>query len=177
MLAKTGDPRQLQERVIGFVTAHSDNAQMLLGTLQLLEKAGNRTATVALRQRLGLPDDAATAAQVARFLDDSRLGTALLAAFDLDGRASGAVQLLNQVALSLQNAGRAGEADPLYQKAIEADGNNVPILYNYARIKVQLGELETAIELLERALRRRPDFRAAAQLLDAVRARATGNAA
>ena len=49
-------------------------------------------------------------------------------------------------------AGKAAQAEPHYLAALRADGANVEILYELSVVNAQLGRLQAALELAERAL-------------------------
>ena len=52
------------------------------------------------------------------------------------------------------HAGEPAQAEPHYQAALRADGGNVEILYELSVVNAQLGRLQAALKLVERALAR-----------------------
>ncbi len=68
------------------------------------------------------------------------------------------VVYLNQLGICLKETDQKDEALKVYNQIIKADPQNVDALYNKAILQHSRGDIADAIKLLERALRKAPDF-------------------
>lgn len=119
-----------------------------------------------LRVSAAAPEDAEVANVLGLLYNISREWDAAAAAFRVasEGRAaaasdSGVAQyvVLNRLAATLANGGRAGEAIPVYRKVLALRPGYTRAMYNLGVSLDQAGQHKEAVEWLVRALQRNPD--------------------
>ncbi len=76
------------------------------------------------------------------------------------------VDYLNQLGICLKETEQKDEAMKIYNQIIKIDPSNHGALYNKAVLQHSLGDTHEAIKLLERLLRKAPDFTLAKAKLD-----------
>ncbi|MFN3199091.1 MAG: tetratricopeptide repeat protein [Bradymonadia bacterium] len=157
--------------LVAFLEEHSNDLTGILAHLRDLKSKGDDGTLKQLRQMLGLRAGPSTTQDVRRLMGESRLDGAYVAAQELTDEDQKTAPMLNEVALSLRVFGHVQEGAELFERATRLQPNRPSLLFNYARIKIELGHYEEAMELLERVIKLAPDLKAAKALLFNVRKR------
>jgi Flp pilus assembly protein TadD len=120
---------------------------MLKGILQSM---GEERTLRMLREKLGVSSDGATPGDVSRLLGKNDLDPAIFGVAEVADENPDAVALLNELGMRLRRAKRWDDAAHHYERALEIMPREPGLLFNFARLKLDLGFVDDAEALLDR---------------------------
>lgn len=158
-------PASASSELAAFLEAHANDFSGILAHLRALKAQGDEATARQLRKMLGLRPGTSTSQDVRRLMGEARLDGAYVAAQELSDEQAKTSPILNEVALSLRVFGHLSEGAELFERATKLQPNRPSLLFNFARVKIEMGQLEEAATLLERVIELSPDLKAARALL------------
>lgn len=158
-----------EELMTAYQYRYEDEYLMIRALLVAVEQTQNPEALSALRHHLMLSTSEPTSRDIKNYIAQGALKQAMLAVADLPASGNQTAALINLVALSLRNAGLLNEAGWLYRMGLRQDATRINLLHNYARLKMDQGDLQVASQLLKRALQVDPQHEPSVELLESIR--------
>ena len=172
LLLSAGDERGA--RIARYFEAIGADSRSFPVLLHALSQLGAKEPIEALRAFAGLETPRSTAQDVAAHLESGRMEAAVLGLTELPNADAHAFGLLNETALALRRLGRGDEGEPLFRRAERIAPDRLLLLFNFARERLESGDLDTSARLARRLVERSPDFRAGKTLLGEINNRRAG---
>lgn len=141
------DRGRLVDRLRGTHGRDGRTALKLKG--MLTEMAEDRTIKM-LRTKMGVSAEGATSHDVMKLLSRNDLDSSIFGVAELPDEHPDSVPLLNEIGMRLKRAQRWEEAAEHYERALEIMPKEPGLLFNFARMKFDLGEPEAALALIDR---------------------------
>jgi len=129
--------------------SHGQDGRTALMLKGILMGMGEDRTLRLLREKLGISPDGATSADVSRLLSKNDLDPAIFGVAEVaDDPVT--VGLLNELGMRLRRAKRWDDASHHYERALQIMPRESSLLFNFARLKLDLGFVEEAETLVQR---------------------------
>ncbi len=130
--------------------SHGESGKTAVKLKDMLSEMKEDRTLGLLRNKLGFSAEGAQPAEVAKLLGKNDLEPAIFGVADLPDDHPQSVPLLNEIGMRLKRAKRWEEAAEHYERALEIMPKESGLLFNYARLKFDLGEVDAAERLVKR---------------------------
>jgi tetratricopeptide (TPR) repeat protein len=131
-------------------SSHGQDGRTALMLKGILQSMGEERTLRMLREKLGVSSDGATPGDVSRLLGKNDLDPAIFGVAEVADENPDAVALLNELGMRLRRAKRWDDAAHHYERALEIMPREPGLLFNFARLKLDLGFVDDAEALLDR---------------------------
>jgi tetratricopeptide (TPR) repeat protein len=141
------DRGKLVDRLRG---AHGKDGRTALKLKDMLAEMREDRTIKMLRVKMGVSAEGATSTDVMKLLGRNDLDSSIFGVAELPDEHPDSVPLLNEIGMRLKRAQRWEEAAEHYERALEIMPKEPGLLFNYARMKFDLGEVDAALTLVDR---------------------------
>jgi DNA-binding response OmpR family regulator len=141
------DRGKLVDRLRG---AHGNDGRTALKLKDMLAEMREDRTIKMLRVKMGVSAEGATSTDVMKLLGRNDLDSSIFGVAELPDEHPDSVPLLNEIGMRLKRAQRWEEAAEHYERALEIMPKEPGLLFNYARMKFDLGEVDAALTLVDR---------------------------
>jgi DNA-binding response OmpR family regulator len=141
------DRGKLVDRLRG---AHGNDGRTALRLKGMLSEMSEERTIQMLRSKMGVSPGGATPTDVMKLLSKNDLDSSIFGVAEVPDEHPDSVPLLNEIGMRLKRAQRWDEAAEHYERALEIMPKEPGLLFNFARLKFDLGEAESALTLVNR---------------------------
>ncbi len=141
------DRGKLVDRLRG---AHGNDGRTALKLKGMLSEMSEERTIQMLRSKMGVSPDGATPNDVMKLLSKNDLDSSIFGVAEVPDEHPDSVPLLNEIGMRLKRAQRWEEASEHYERALDIMPKEPGLLFNFARLKFDLGEAEAALKLVNR---------------------------